>query len=274
MVVYPGRGDARRAMTLLWRAPGAAPRAAAGRRPELTVDLVVETAVAVADAEGMEALSMRAVGERLGRTAMSLYTYVASKNELVELMYDHVFGEPADAAEADGSPHWRTAAQAWAERLWDFYLRHPWTLEVSTARPVLGPNEYRLFEALAAVLHRAGLPPARIRTTYGTLFNLVRGQVQVAAESRRAEAVTGIPEDAWWYERSALLEEVAPDFGARFPTLTAMERAGAFANESASEPYLEQEARETFRSGLASVLDALEARLPGPAGAGGSAGGP
>lgn len=265
MVVYPGRGDARRTMSLLWRSPGeAAPAPAAGRRPELTVDLVVATAVEVADAEGMEALSMRAVGERLGRTAMSLYTYVASKNELVELMYDHVFGEPADAAEADRSPGWRAATEAWAVRLWDFYLRHPWTLEVSTARPVLGPNEYRLFESLAAVLHRAGLPPARIRTAYGTLFNLVRGQVQVAAEARRAGAVTGIPEDVWWRERSGLLDEVAPDFGARFPTLTAMARAGAFANGDESEPYLEQEARETFRAGLASVLDSLEAQLEVP----------
>lgn len=265
MVVYPGRGDARRAMSLLWRTPGGAPRAATGRRPELTVDLVVATAVEVADAEGMEALSMRAVGERLGRTAMSLYTYVASKNELVELMYDHVFGEPADAAEADDSPDWRTATQAWALRLWDFYLRHPWTLEVSTARPVLGPNEYRLFEALAAVLHGAGLSPARIRTTYGTLSSLVRGQVQVAAEARRAEAVTGIPEDVWWRERSGLLEEVAPDFQARFPVLSLMAREGAFANENDSEPYLEQEARETLHWGLASLLDSLEAHLAAPA---------
>ncbi|MDT0331538.1 TetR/AcrR family transcriptional regulator [Nocardiopsis lambiniae] len=268
MVVYAGQGDARRAMTLLWRDRGDRPEPAAlGRRPELSVDLVVETAVAVADTDGMEALSMRAVSERLGRTAMSLYTYVASKNELIELMYDHAFGEPADAAEADDSPDWRTATEAWAHRLWDFYLRHPWTLEISLARPVLGPNEYRLFESLAGVLHGAGLSPARIRNTYGTLHNLVRGQVQTAAEARRAEAVTGVPEDEWWYERSALLEEVAPDFTTRFPVLSAMAEAGAFANETEDEPYLEQEARETFRSGLASVLDSLEAHLsPGTRG--------
>ncbi|WP_435110209.1 TetR/AcrR family transcriptional regulator [Nocardiopsis synnemataformans] len=266
MVVYAGQGDARRTMELLWRSRGGdSARTAPGPKPELSVDLVVETAIALADAEGMQALSMRAVGQRLGRTAMSLYTYVASKNELVELMYDHVFAELADAAEADAEPDWRTATTSWATRLWDFYLSHPWTLEVSQARPVLGPNEYRLFESLAAVLHRAGLGPTQIRSAYGNLFTLVRGPVQIASESRRAPEVTGVAEDAWWYERSAQLDRVAPDFGERFPVLTLLSGQGAFDNEDQSEPYLEQEAWETFLFGLNALLDGLQASL-GPRG--------
>jgi AcrR family transcriptional regulator len=262
VVVYTGQGDVRRSMALLWRTPGGpSVRTAPGPKPELSVDLVVETAVAVADEEGMDALSMRTVGQRLGRTAMSLYTYVASKNELIELMYDHVFGELADAAEADGEQDWRTATTSWATRLWEFYLRHPWTLEVSQARPVLGPNEYRLFESLASVLHRAGLGPTQVRSTYGNLFTLVGGPVRTAAEARRALAVTGVPEDEWWYARSAQLEEVAPDFSERFPVLTLMAEQGAFDNENANEPYLEQEAWETFRFGLNALLDGVEARI-------------
>ncbi|MFD6948567.1 TetR family transcriptional regulator [Nocardiopsis sp. TSRI0078] len=262
MVVYAGQGDARRTMDLLWRAPGSgAARTAPGPKPELSVDLVVETAVALADAEGMRALSMRSVGQRLGRTAMSLYTYVASKNELVELMYDHAFKELAEAAEAEAETGWRAATTAWATRLWDFFLRHPWTLEVSQARPVLGPNEYRLFESLASVLHRAGLAPAQIRSAYGNLFTLVRGPAQTASEARRAQEVTGVPEDRWWYERSAQLERVAPDFSERFPVLTLMSEQGAFDNENDSEPYLEQEAWETFRFGLEALLDGIQGAI-------------
>ncbi|MFD3683733.1 TetR/AcrR family transcriptional regulator [Nocardiopsis sp. NPDC058631] len=268
MVVYAGQGDARRSMGLLWRAPAdPSTRTAPGPKPELSVDLVVETAIEVADAEGMDALSMRAVAQRLGRTAMSLYTYVASKNELIELMYDHAFGELAQTAESDDESEWRKATTIWATRLWEFYLRHPWTLEVSQARPVLGPNEYRLFEALALVLHRAGLDAAQIRSTYGNLFSLVRGSVQTAAEARRAEAVMGVPEDEWWFARSAQLEEFVPDFAERFPTLTLLSEAGAFSNENENEPYLEQEAWETFRFGLNALLDGVRGKLsatPGP----------
>ncbi|MFJ9553547.1 TetR/AcrR family transcriptional regulator [Nocardiopsis sp. NPDC101807] len=262
MVVYAGQGDARRSMGLLWRAPvDPSARAVPGPKPELSVDLVVETAIRVADEEGMDALSMRAVGQRLGRTAMSLYTYVASKNELIELMYDHAFGELADAAEADGEPDWRKATTNWATRLWEFYLRHPWTLEVSQARPVLGPNEYRLFESMALVLHRAGLDAVRIRSAYGNLFSLVRGSVQTAAEARRAETVTGTPEDEWWFARSAQLDALVPDFAERFPTLARMSEAGAFSNEDESEPYLEQEAWETFQFGLNALLDGVRGKL-------------
>lgn len=270
MVVYAGQGDPRRSMALLWRArQDTAEHTAPGPKPELSIDLVVETAIEVADTDGMAALSMRAVGERLNRTAMSLYTYVASKNELVDLMYDHAFAEivtgsspTALAAEAArAGDDWRAATTAWAVRLWRFYLRHPWSLRVSHARPVLGPNEYALFEALAAVLHRAGLPPKEITWAHGSLYYLVRGVVSTAAEARHSPAVTGVAEDEWWYERSAELEKVSPGFSEHFPTLTLMAEQGAFDNENPNEPYLEQEAWETFHFGLGALLDGIERRL-------------
>ncbi|GAB3714092.1 TetR/AcrR family transcriptional regulator [Nocardiopsis oceani] len=267
MVIYAGQGDPRRSMALLWREHEPAERTGPGPKSELSVDLVVETAIAVADSEGMQALSMRAVGERLGRTAMSLYTYVASKNELIDLMYDHAVGELAGRGEQAEHPGWREATSDWSARLWDFYLRHPWSLDISQARPVLGPNEYRLFESLAAILHRAGMEPKAISSAFGSLVNLVRGMVRTAAEARQAEAVTGVPEDEWWYARSAQLEEVAEDFHERFPTLTLMAKSGAFDNENQQEPYLAQEAWETFQFGLEALLDGMQRQID--AGAGG-----
>ncbi len=269
MVVYAGQGDPRRSMALLWRDREPAERNAPGPKAQLSVDLVVGTAIEVADAEGLQALSMRAVGERLGRTAMSLYTYVASKNELVDLMYDHAFTElvrewQARTPTLEGTTEetgWREEVLAWSANLWRFYLRHPWSLEVSQARPVLGPNEYRITESLTTLLHRAGLPPKAISSAHASIFNLVRGIVRTAAEARQAQAVTGVPEDEWWYARSAQLEEVAEDFSERFPTLTLMTEAGAFDNADPSQPYLEQEAWESFQFGLDALLDGVEGQI-------------
>ncbi|MBK1788468.1 TetR/AcrR family transcriptional regulator [Prauserella cavernicola] len=258
MVVFAAQGDARRSMALLWRGTDPEP-VRPGPRPALSVDAIVDTAIEVADAEGMAALSMRAVGERLGRTAMALYTYVPSKSELVDLMYDRAFtelGEPYDLSEG-----WRAAVTAWAWDLWAFFVRHPWVLQVSQARPVLGPHEYTFLENLVTIVRETGLPASRLRRLVSTLVHFVRGSAQTASDTRRAPDATGMSDDEWWYARSAELETVAPDFAQRFPALTEMESHGAFELDDESVPYLEQEAREAFTYGLEVLLDGVDARL-------------
>ncbi|MFI6759753.1 TetR/AcrR family transcriptional regulator [Micromonospora sp. NPDC050417] len=258
MVVYAGQGDARRSMALLWRTPGPPDvRTGPGPRPALTVDQIVDAAIEVADRDGMAGLSMRAVGERFGRTAMALYTYVPSKSELLDLMYDRVHAElPTGYDQIEG---WRAPLTAWAGDLWRFYLRHPWLLQVSQARPVLGPHEYVVLETLVRILYRTGLDAKALRRTVGTLFHFVRGTAQTVAEARQAQAATGMSDEDWWYARSALLAEVAPDLAQRFPTLTRMESDQGFRMDDETVPYLEQEARETFDFGLTVLLDGIEA---------------
>ncbi|MGW9046309.1 TetR/AcrR family transcriptional regulator [Streptomyces lydicus] len=262
MVVFAGQGDPRRSMALLWRAEGGRgtdAKRGPGPKPALSVDVIVGAGIAVADAEGMAALSMRAVGERLGRTAMALYTYVPGKSELVDLMYDQVLAElPADY---DLTAGWRAALTSWAEDTWAFSLRHPWVLQVSQARPVLGPNEYRAMEALLRVLYATELSPAVLRRVVGTLTHFVRGAVQTVAESRLAAASTGVPDEEWWQARSAVLAEVAPDFAERFPLLVGLEAEGAAPVADGTVPYLEREARTTFEVGLGVVLDGIEAAV-------------
>lgn len=262
MTVYAAQGDPRRSMALLWgaRDPGRRP----GPKQGLSVELIVATAVAVADEQGMAALSMRAVAERLGRTAMALYTYVPGKNELVDLMYDRVHAElPAEYGLGDG---WRAAMTAWADDLWDFHLRHPWTLQVSQARPILGPYEYRALETSVRILRESGLPAPALRRHISALHHFVRGAARTAAEARLATAATGLAEDEWWYARSAAFEEVVPDFTDRFPVLSWMESERAFQMADETAPYLEQEAREAFTAGLAALLDGVEAASAGRGG--------
>ncbi|MGW2918090.1 TetR/AcrR family transcriptional regulator [Streptomyces angustmyceticus] len=262
MVVFAGQGDARRSMALLWRTEGAAPPRTArgpGPRPALSVAAIIEAGVAIADADGMAALSMRAVGERLGRTAMALYTYVPGKSELVDLMHDHVLAELP--AEYDLAPGWRAALTSWAEDTWDFSLRHPWVLQVSQARPVLGPHEYRSLETLLRVLYATGLDSAAVRRIVGTLFHCVRGAARTVAESRLAAASTGVSDEEWWQTRSGMLTETVPDFAERFPLLVRLDTEGAVPAPDDSVPYLEREARATFEAGLAVILDGIEAAV-------------
>lgn len=258
MVIYAAQGDARRSMALLWRVPGSEEaRHGPGPRPGLSVDTIVATAIAIADAEGMAGLSMRAVGERLDRSAMALYTYVPSKSELVDLMYDQVLSEiPTDHA-----GEWAAAARSLAHQLWTFYLRHPWVLQVSQARPVLGPNEFRLAEAATQALQQTGLPGKTLRHVVGTLLNFVRGCAQTVAETRQAGPATGMSDEEWWYARSAILEEVAPDFGTRYPELARMEGEGAYEPVDEETPYLEREARDGFEVGLDLLIDGIEAAV-------------
>lgn len=260
MVVFAGQGDTRRSMELLWRTRGAGnARTGPGPKPGLSVDMIIDAAIAVADAEGMAALSMRAVGERLGRTAMALYTYVPNKNELVDLMYDRALAElPTDYELGAG---WRAALASWAEDTWAFYLRHPWMLQVSQARPVLGPGEFSTLETLVRILHETGLEARALRGIVGGLTHFVRGAAQTITESRQAATATGVSDEDWWFSRSPLLEEIAPDFSERFPMAIWIQSDSVPPPEDETTPYLERDAERNFQVGLTVLLDGIEATM-------------
>jgi len=244
-------------MGLLWRTPGA--RTGPGPKPGLSVDAIVAAAIAVADTDGLAGLSMRAVAERLGVTAMALYTYVPSKDELVDLMYDGAHAElPVRYDLGEG---WRSAVTSWATDLVGCYVRHPWALQVSFARPVLGPNEQAVVEALARALRQAGLPVTVARRVVSLLFYVVRGTAQAVTEAQQAAAVGGVSEQAWWSGRVAALRQVAPDFARRFPDSVWLTGPGTTRRRDDPTPYLEREAMEAFTVGLTVLLDGVQAAM-------------
>ena len=257
MPIFAGQGDPARSMALLWRTPG--PRTGPGPRPGLDVDAIVTAAIAVADTDGLAGLSMRAVAERLGVTAMALYTYVPGKDELVDLMYDGAHAELP--VRYDLGQGWRAAVTAWANDLLGCYLRHPWALQVSFARPVLGPNEQAVLEALARILRQAGLAAAVARRVVSLLFSVVRGTAQTVAESRQAAAAGGASEQAWWSSRAGALQQVAPDFARRFPDSVWLAGAGTTRRRDDATPYLEGEAMAAFGTGLTVLLDGIETAM-------------
>ncbi|MEU3384549.1 TetR/AcrR family transcriptional regulator [Streptomyces albidoflavus] len=261
MSIIAGQGDAARSLALLWGgAEAGSGRTAPGPKPALSVAAVVAAAVEVADEGGVAALSMRAVADRLGRSSMALYTYVPGKAELVDLMYDRAHAELPGAYPLDDG--WRAAATAWAADLRALYLRHPWLLQVSYARPVLGPCEQRVMEALAGVLFATGLPATTLRAVAASLFDLVRGGARTRAEARLAAAATGVADTEWWAERAARLGEVAPDFAERFP-LSVRLSAGDNAVTAGAPATWEERMDTTHAAGLALLLDGLEAAAEG-----------
>jgi len=245
-------------MALLWRSELIDPVSSSpGPRPRLEIDEIVAAAVAVADANPSAGLSMRAVAERLGVTAMALYGYVPDKDSLVALAYDAIHGEMPDHEHSDGD--WRERTIAWAEDLVSLFVRHAWALRVSYARPVLGPNEQRVLESLVGVLRTTGQGPDRMRRVVGLLFYAVRGTALTIAEAREAEERSGISEGEWWQATSATLLERVPDFVDRFPnTRWLLAQQSDLPTSDDGSSYVEQESMANLRIGLGMLLGGVE----------------
>lgn len=127
------------------------------RRPGHTRAEIAAAAVAIADAEGFDAVSMRRVAQRLGAGTMTLYHYVVSKDELVTLMVDAVMGEVL-VLEDDFPAEWRPAIARIATRTRETLRRHRWMLDrLGDGRP--GPNGLRHVEQSLQAMASAEIPP-------------------------------------------------------------------------------------------------------------------
>ncbi|HEV7648886.1 MAG TPA: TetR/AcrR family transcriptional regulator [Actinophytocola sp.] len=244
---YGGRGDPARSMALLWRS-ATPPARGRGPRPGLTVDGIVAAATDLADAEGLAALSMRRVADRLGVGTMSLYTYVPSKAELVDVMYDAACGEVSPAPAAGG---WRAQLEATARASWDLYRRHPWMLQVmAMARPPLGPNSIAGYDRDLRAVDGIGLTDLEMDSVVTVVSVYVQGAARAAVEAAGSARDTGMTDDEWWSEYGPLLEKVFDP--SRFPVAA---RVGAAAGEAYQAAY---DPEHGFEFGLARVLDGIE----------------
>ena len=260
MTEYASRGDHRRTMELLW---GVETTSTRGPKPGLDVATIVATAIELADAEGLAAVSMRRVAERLGRSAMTLYTYVPGKAELLDLMLDTIYRQqPAPDVEPDG---WRAAAEVWAAETWELYQRHPWVLQISAGRPVLGPHELDGYEAVLRIFDGVGLPAVEVARSANTLAGFVRGAAKAVSDARAAEQATGVSDDEWWNARSPLLDElVGNSWETRYPVSTRLSAERAFDQVDRPDdslPYTVRDAFDTFEFGLQRLLDGFAAHI-------------
>lgn len=174
----------------VWSRPA---RAARGPAPEHSRAELAAAGVALADAGGIDAVTMRSAAAAIGTAAASLYRYVASREELVQLMADQVYGEFSLSSPGTGHPVpdlLELARQGLA-----IYRRHPWLLDVPATGSLPGPNAVAFIERSLAALAGTGLSgPAKLETV-GLFSGVVRLFAQTEIGQRRAGQET-----AQWQE--------------------------------------------------------------------------
>jgi AcrR family transcriptional regulator len=239
-------GDPARTLALLWRrgAADAAP-ARRGRRPGLTVDVVVDAATALADAEGIDALSMRRLAHSLGVVPMTLYTYAPGRAELFDLMLDKAYLE-MERTDTAGRP-WRERLTAVAAENRALYARHPWALTASPARPPLGPGQMAKYEHELRAFDGCGLGDVDRDAALAFLLGFVQSAAQADAAVRGARKE--MSDEQWWAATEPVLTELMD--ASAYPTAV---RIGAAAGEALRAAY---DPGRAYAFGLARVLDGL-----------------
>jgi AcrR family transcriptional regulator len=229
----------------LWRRRGTTlPTPRRGPRQQLDLDEILDVAIAIADAEGLAAVSTRAVAARFDKTAMALYPYVGTKQHLLALMQDHACAMPTWRDPAGGLAD---ALQAWAHALYEVYLAHPWLADRPWSQANGGPNEQDWLERLLRVLDRSAVAPGARPLAVTMLYATVRACAQTVAAYRRMDQ-HGVAE---WRTHAEATVRLVPDVGRRYPLSTSLEPL---------TPHWRDNPRAALTGGVELLAAALEGR--------------
>ncbi len=229
-------------------------RPSRGPQPSFSRAALTEAAIRVADAEGLEAISMRRLAAEIGAGTMSLYRYVSGKDDVIELMVDAVVADYLPEGTAL-SGDWRADLGAMARQARRTVLRHPWLAPLAASRQGASPNRLRLLEASLRMVDGLGLGVDEMLTLIGAVFAYVNGFVQ--SELAEAEALrrTGLDLKGWTALQAPFM--MAAIASGDFPMVARMATEGGRA-------YADIE--ERFEYGLERLLNGLATDLPRSAG--------
>ncbi len=216
-------------------------KAPADRRVPLTRDRVMRAAIDLADASGLESLTMRTLGQELGVGPMALYRHVRNKDDIVDGIVDLVFGE------IDPPPvgtDWKTAMRDRAISLREVLSRHRWATGLMESRTTPGPANLGHHDAVIGSLRAAGFDMAMAAHAYSLLDSYIYGFAQTQMN---------LP-----FESTTDIAEVAQEMLAPFP-LNAYPNLAAFITEHAMQPGYDY--GDEFEYGLDLILDGLERAL-------------
>ncbi|AQW56127.1 TetR/AcrR family transcriptional regulator [Streptomyces violaceusniger] len=229
----------------IWMRPE---RPAAGRKPTYSRAQITEAAVRIADAEGLEAATMRRIAAEIGTGAMSLYRYVPSRDDLIELMADHLMGEIDITGMPSGD--WRADLTRYANGLRAMWLRHPWVATVQRSLPGFGPNQLLLIERVMGALDAHVSVDGNLRLMAmlnSHIEGAVREEISTAEEVRRS----GLSESEWMARSSPRINQLVSS--GKYPIFTKI------VTES-HQPHLSRD--DQFRNGLEHILDYIAVALP------------
>lgn len=223
-----GTPEGRRIIELLWN-PGGQVHGGRGPKPRLHLEDIVRAGMEIADAGGLEQLSMRKVAAALDSGAMSLYTYVPGRAELIELMIDAAY---AEHGRADPTRPWRERLEYLIRQTWALFARHPWVLDHNQARLPVGPNVLDVEESLYATIAAAGFSGA----DNVAVANFVNWQLLGAGRALIGDQVetrhTGVSAEEYWRARASFWTTYFD--GRRYPTMLAIWESGGFDDDRAS----------------------------------------
>jgi AcrR family transcriptional regulator len=238
-------------LDLLW---GRREKGQRGPKPGLSVDAIVEAAIGVGDAEGLGAVSMARVAKELGFTTMSLYRYVASKDELLQLMWNaSALGAEELVLEGDG---WRPRLRMWATVQRDMIDRHPWITEMPMAAPPLAPNSLTFVERGLETLDGTGLADVDKLRVIGLLSSYTLSEARMAYDAARAAAQAAAAGSqagpTWSFE--ALLRQLVDE-----KTYPLLHQIAWSAEIGGSQSGFEEQ--EEFLFGVDRILDGTQALI-------------
>ncbi|SFB48612.1 transcriptional regulator, TetR family [Amycolatopsis marina] len=239
-------GDPARTLELLWRQPGQG-GSARGPKQGRTVDEVVRSAIELADAAGLDAVTIRRVAQALGVSPMSVYTYVPGKAELIDLMLDAVYAEMPRRAHGDA--HWRDRVTAIARANRALFDLHPWVAAVSTTRPPLGPGLMAKYEHELLAFEGVGLDDVEMDSALTFVLGFVQSSAKAALDAHASTQDSAMNDEEWWAANQPLLARVFDETA--FPTATRVGSAAGAAHGGAHNPC------HAYEFGLRRVLDGI-----------------
>lgn len=242
-------------LRLLWRARLGEGEGSRGPKKRWSLDEIVDVAIAYADAEGLEAFSMRNVAKALGTSATSLYTYVPGRSELLGLMVDQVVGRTG--LPEHGGPV-RERLRSISRVLWDEYHRHPWLLDAQSHRPWIGPNISARYEWELAAIDGSGLDDVAMDHTIALIESHTAASAGNSIRARRLVDSSGMSDMEWWEANAPVLEEVMPPD--EFPISGRVGSAVGMTYEAVTSHLA------VYEFGLEVILDGVEARMAGGTG--------
>jgi AcrR family transcriptional regulator len=233
---------------VVWTRPE---RAGKGPAPSHSRAEITAAAIALADAEGIEAVSMRKVAAKLGAGTGTLYRYLARKDDLIDLMIDAVEGEDGGPAPLTGD--WRQDLRAFAQRGRSIIHRHPWVAVLAAGRPTLGPNGLRLAEHTLQAIAELGLTIDDMLLNVETLQAFVRGYTLGELAEQEAIRRSGLERDQWMAAHAPYLMQVIADGQHPLVTRVVLDAEG---------PHDDDGDEHGFALGLERILDGLSATIP------------
>ncbi|MGY0025174.1 TetR/AcrR family transcriptional regulator [Streptomyces sp. cg35] len=179
-----------------------APRSRRSEQPSgLDRERITEATVKLLDEEGLAKFSMRRLAGELGVTAMSVYWYVDTKDDLLELALDRVFGEPRFLALDEGPDvDWRDQLRELAAEYRSLIVRHPWTSTLTGNFLNIGPNSLRFSRAVQLVISRTGLSLPRQRGAIASVFQFVYGYGTIEGHFVQRCGEAGMTQDEYFRE--------------------------------------------------------------------------